>query len=105
MLKFSLICLFILSAFGFQMAPKAVQTTFISRYPDTNLGGQSIYIRGDSCNLTWAKGAILTRTALNEWKIALSCPEGTAINVKLLLNDTNWMFGNNKVFIGGTNTV
>lgn len=33
------------------------------------------------------------------------CPENQKISVKLLLNDSIWMFGSNKVFTGGDRTI
>lgn len=105
MLKISLVILLVLGTWQFTMAPNAVYTIFASYYPDTNLGGHLIYIRGDGCNLTWSKGVPLNRTAANEWKTALLCADNMSISVKLLLNDTVWMFGSNRVFTGGERTI
>jgi hypothetical protein len=65
MLKISLGLLLVLVASCFKVAPNAVYTVFASYYPDGNLGGQTIYMRGDGCNLTWTKGVPLNRTAPN----------------------------------------
>lgn len=65
MIKISLLCLLIVSAASFQIVPNAVYTIFVGYYPDANLGGQLIFIRGDSCNLTWNKGVPLNKTAKN----------------------------------------
>ncbi len=105
MLKISLLILLVFAAGCFKVAPNAVYTIFASYYPDANLAGQTIYIRGDGCNLTWTKGVPLNRTAANEWKTALMCAENVVISVKLLLNDSVWMFGSNRVFTGGERTV
>lgn len=105
MLEISLVILLVLGTQQFTMVPNAVYTIFTGYYPDANLGGQLIYIRGDGCNLTWSKGVPLNHTGANEWKTALLCAENVNISVKLLLNDSVWMFGSNRVFIGGERTI
>jgi hypothetical protein len=57
--------LLLAAGIAFQIAPNAVFTTFVGYYPDANLGGQKIYIRGDNCNLTWTKGMVLNKTGTN----------------------------------------
>ena len=64
-----------------------------------------MYLRGDNCNLTWATGRLMDHTAPNQWSISRLWPENTTISVKAKLNDTEWMFGNNRVFVGGLKTV
>ena len=66
-------CLLITISLSFIITPNAVYTTFVGYYPDENLSGQKIYIRGDGCNLTWTKGVPLNKTGANEWKTALMC--------------------------------
>lgn len=105
MIKIYLCALLLVSVMNYQIAVNAVFTTFTGYYPDSALAGQKIYIRGDNCNLTWTKGVELNRTAANEWKTALLCPENVTISVKLLLNDSQWMFGNNYIFTGGARSV
>jgi len=101
-----ILVLFILStALSFLIQNGAVYTTFTVYYPDSNLNGQKIYLRGDNCNLTWNKGVLLNRTATNQWQAALLCGDNATISVKALLNDTTWMFGGNKVFKGGDRNV
>ena len=87
------------------MEANALYTTFSVYYPDANLDSQKIYIRGDNCNFTWNKGLVLNHTSANLWQTAMLCHEGVNISVKALLNDTNWMFGGNKIFIGGQSKV
>ena len=94
-LKILLTLLLINLSYSIKAAPNNVYTTFTAYYPDSNLGGKKIFIRGDSCNLTWNKGIELNHTSSNEWMTALMCPEDVVINIKLLLNDTTWMFGKN----------
>ena len=92
-------------ALGFTLQQNALYTTFTVYYPDNNLNGLKIYLRGDSCNLTWTKGALLNHSAPNQWQTALLCPENATISVKALLNDSSWMFGGNNVFKGGAKSV
>jgi len=49
----------------FVLGSNSVFTTFVAYYPDANLAGQKLYIRGDGCNLTWTKGIVLNQTAPN----------------------------------------
>jgi len=58
-------CLLLTLSFSFTISPNAVYTTFVGYYPDENLAGQKIFIRGDGCNLTWAKGVVLNKTGVN----------------------------------------
>lgn len=83
------------------MESNALYTTFSVYYPDASLNNEKIYIRGDNCNFTWNKGIVMNHTSPNLWQTAMLCPEGVNISVKALLNDTNWMFGSNKIFVGG----
>jgi hypothetical protein len=73
MQKILISSLLIVLSFSYTISPNAVYTTFIGYYPDENLAGQKIFIRGDGCNLTWTKGVALNKTGVNEWKTALMC--------------------------------
>jgi hypothetical protein len=80
-------------------ALNSVYTTFIVYYPDANLGGAKIYLRGDNCSLNWSKGVVMNQTAVNTWVTVMLCPENLVVSVKVLLNDSIWMFGKNEVFM------
>lgn len=79
-------------------APSLSMVTFTAYYPDIHIGPSSLSMRGDHCKLNWTKGVPLKRTANDTWSTALLCEEGVLIQVKLLLNDSSWMFGKNAVF-------
>ena len=64
-----------------------------------------MYLRGDNCNLTWAQGRLMDHSGNNQWTTALLCPENITISLKAKLNDSEWMFGSNRVFTGGQRTV
>lgn len=88
-------------AFVLTTLPNALYTTFEVYYPDAHLSNAKVYLRGDNCNLTWNQGILLNKTSSNTWKTVMLCPENITISVKALLNDSKWMFGNNRVFRGG----
>jgi predicted alpha/beta superfamily hydrolase len=78
----------------------AVFVVFTGIYPDEKLQPtDKIYLRGDNCNMTWNSGSPMKLTSANTWSLMLLCPTNTTIQVKLLLNDKNWMMGANKWFI------
>ena len=68
------------------MSIGASYTTFKVHYPESKLKGRTIYLRGDSCNLTWSKGVPMASSGTDEWSTALLCPENTTISVKALAN-------------------
>lgn len=64
-LQITTIALLCTTLMSFLLIPNAVFTTFVAYYPDDHLAAQKIFIRGDGCNLTWSKGVVLNKTAVN----------------------------------------
>ena len=71
------------------------------RYPATE---NSLFLRGSGCGLSWDAGLPLTRSAATAWELDLpGCR--FPIEVKALLNDSQWMRGANAVVSGESATV
>ena len=92
LLGLSLLSLYILSI------PTANNIQVVVSYPLSRLKVQSLYIRGDSCGLSWTKGYQLIYKGSNTWTYSLTCPVDTIVSIKILENDSNWMMGKNFEF-------
>ena len=71
------------------------------RYPATE---NPLFLRGSGCGLSWDAGLPLTRVSDTAWELELSGCD-SAIEVKALLNDSQWMRGANAVVSSSSSTV
>ncbi len=89
------------NCFFIQSSNNLTYTIFNIYFPQDKINNSKLYLRGDNCNLTWSKGALLNQTSNNHWQTVLMCTQNVTISMKVLLNNTVWMFGNNFIFQGG----
>lgn len=61
-------------------------------YPDDNLAGHALFLRGSGGGLTWDKGIAMDHSSANTWTLCVS--EG-GIDVKPLVDDDVWANGAN----------
>ena len=76
-------------------------TTVVVHYPAAS--GQTLALRGSAGSLNWTTGAPLTFAGTNAWQWS-STTLTTGIEVKLLLNDTEWSKGPNYTIAPGKTT-
>jgi len=80
----------------------AAETTRIRVHYDVGVGN-SIYIRGDTCPLSWDNGVQSTYTKGNVWIWETeSLPVDSPFEFKALINDTTWSLGSNYKVSGGS---
>jgi predicted alpha/beta superfamily hydrolase len=60
-------------------------------YPKTSV---SLSLRGSACGLNWDKGISMKQTG-QSWSVEISCPTGTKVEMKVLVDDKVWMLGSN----------
>jgi predicted alpha/beta superfamily hydrolase len=85
-------CLFAVLAAAAACVPVTVM------YPDDQLHGQSLYLRGDGGGLSWDKGVEMDHTGTDQWSVCVSAGN---IQVKPLISDTNWANGANSYIPAG----
>eukprot|EP00048_Salpingoeca_helianthica_P018008 m.240201 g.240201 ORF g.240201 m.240201 type:complete len:397 (-) comp23171_c0_seq1:24-1214(-) len=77
---------------------EAGSITLRFRYPDEQLQGRSLYVRGDALGLSWESGVALTHTTTDTWSITLSfdaSQAGARVEFKALVDDNTWQIGAN----------
>lgn len=64
-----------------------INVTVIVHYPDSSLplSSSSIYLRGDSCGLSWDAGVLMTHSDDDKWTTTISVPSdgSSSTNVEL----------------------
>ncbi|KAH3743721.1 alpha/beta hydrolase [Pelomyxa schiedti] len=74
----------------------SVSVTVTAHYP--SLVG-SMWLRGDSCGLSWDKGLSMSRVSGEEaWALAIKCTSNTTLQIKVLVGDSTWQIGANSIF-------
>ena len=81
-----------------QSSTNTLQVTV--RYPASKLPqSQALFLRGDSCGLSWSKGVQLRKslTEADTWSAALTCEAAATgvISMKALVDDDTWSLGCN----------
>lgn len=70
-------------------------------YPDENLNGKSIFLRGDGLGLNWKAGQIVPHsTKSNEWVWSFTYTVqdvGRKVQFKTLIGDSLWQIGGNEI--------
>ncbi|KAJ3434284.1 putative conserved membrane protein [Anaeramoeba flamelloides] len=65
-------------------------------YPDNNLSGSQLYIRGNGSNINWDQGTLMKQTEANKWEIDLEISDlSNEVEFKALVDDTTWQIGAN----------
>lgn len=55
----------------------------------------SLYLRGDGCGLNWESGVKMDHDGDSTWNVLVNCDEERMLEVKVLVNDKDWMLGSN----------
>lgn len=80
----------------------AAQLKIIASYPDSQLGSNALFIRGDGLGLSWNSGKEMEKTASNRWELTLDFDLSGApqnLSFKTLVADAKWQIGANEVVV------
>jgi predicted alpha/beta superfamily hydrolase len=96
-----LFCVFALSSIGQALNATTLILEVVVKYPDENLGGLSLYIRGDGLGLNWNQGQPMLHSGskANEWHFTFeyfSQDVGQTLSFKTLVADAKWQIGSNE---------
>ena len=92
-------CLLFLLICGFRIAVGDYTLAIRVHYPDSNLHGSTISLRGNGAGLTWKSGKFLQKNSSipNLWETTLSHNSpGITLEMKTLLKDSTWQIGSNE---------
>ncbi|KAL0220700.1 hypothetical protein RCL1_000554 [Eukaryota sp. TZLM3-RCL] len=75
-------------------------TTIDVFYPEHQIPFKTyVTIRGDGLGMTWDSGFLLEKVSRNHWQVNLTVTTPTALQFKILLNDTVWQKGSNEMVL------